>query len=79
MGALQDAQAWDEVDELQRSLGIVSPPFIFPWAPEYWLSEQNRHLNPLGHTEWARQILAGMKEGGMCSPETASAGINGDR
>lgn len=60
LGDHPEAVRWEEISELQRQLGIVSPAFAIPWGPKWWLSEQNHHLNAQGHREVSRMMLEGM-------------------
>lgn len=61
LAALDNPQAWARVDELQVQLGITGHEIQFPGSPEYWLSDKNPHMNPLGHAELARQMLTAIK------------------
>lgn len=60
---------WEEIDALQARLGIHILPFDMPWGPEYWVSEDNRHLNPAATKLVAEQMLEGLKQQNLVFPE----------
>lgn len=68
MNALSDPAAWERIDEIQAHLGITAPTFKIPWSDEYWLSDDNHHMNPLGHSEIAKRMLEGMEATGVGLP-----------
>jgi len=51
-----------EIVELQRRLGIAVPAFSFPRDLGYRQSDSDRHLNPAGHAELMRRVLAAVSE-----------------
>ncbi len=69
LNAMNNPQVWENIDELQARLGIAAPTFKLPWALEYWLSEDNGHMNPLGHSEIAKRMIEGMEATGVCIPD----------
>jgi hypothetical protein len=69
LAAINDAQYWKEVELLQRELGIVCPDFEYPWGPQWWISEQNKHLSPFGHRVLLERMLKGMEQAQVCLPD----------
>jgi hypothetical protein len=56
------------LSEFQASLGIEHQDFDFPWKLEYWLSQQDQHLNAAGNLELARRIAAALMTHPECHP-----------
>ncbi len=50
----------------QRELGIVHPDFVYPDERAYWLGERDPHLNPEGHLEITKRMLAALRASGAC-------------
>lgn len=62
LAAVQDRQFWREVELLQDELRIVCPTFEYPWGPEWWISDENRHLSAFGHRVLLERMLEGLEE-----------------
>ena len=69
LSALDDPEAWEQIDALQARLGIHSPPdFTIPSGPEYHVAPTNYHMNARANTLIVAQMIEAMEQLDVCLP-----------
>jgi lysophospholipase L1-like esterase len=51
-----------------QEYGMLHPDFHYPLKHKFWLSSDDPHLNPDGHRHVAAQMLAALRQQGVCLP-----------